>query len=252
MITDIVVSGCSFTHDYKNKTWPRFLIEHFPQAKLHDLSFPGAGNQYISQSMIRYLSTENLKPETTLVLIMWSGITRQDLMVTKTFYDTIPPSSKVNMYNDYWVFNGGILGAWRQLTSLTSSLLTPLFENFYKIVDNNSLAKTTLMHMVQTKEFLENRGYAYKFMSYVNYWKHTNDFVGDPGHEDFSLTYYAENDPWFKNLGSHWIWADDSKNCLYEYAVQHNEIAADKFHPTQAGQEKFTTEILLPQLKEFL
>lgn len=252
MITDLVVGGCSFTHDYSNKTWPRFLIDCMPTAKLHDLSYPGAGNEYISQSMIQYLNCKNLNPKTTLVLIMWSGLTRKDITVSKQCYDIVPNSSKFEICNDYWVFSGGILGAWRQLTMPVSGILKPLFDNFYKIVDNHSLAKNTLMHMIHAKEFLENQGFSYKFMSYVNYWKFGTHEVGDPGHEDFSLTYYAANDPLLDSLGNQWIWTDKDQNCLYEYACAHNELKEDKFHPTLLGQEKFTKNILLPQLTEFL
>jgi hypothetical protein len=252
MITDLVVSGCSFTHNYANKTWPEFLLEHLPKAKLHNLSYPGAGNRYIAHSMMQYLNRNNLDPQTTLILIMWSGLTREDVTVSKEAFEIVPDSSKFKICDDHWVFSGGILGAWRQFNLPVSGVLQPMFENFYRITNNYSMAKNTLIHMINTKTFLEKHGYSYRFMSYVNYWKPMDDLVGDPGHEDFSLTYHCNNDPLLNSLGNNWIWADSEKNCLYEYAQAHKELEDDQFHPTEQGQNRFTKNILVPQLKEFL
>jgi hypothetical protein len=57
---NILVSGCSFTQwpEYvggPNTCWPRYLGELEPGWRIKNLGEPGAGNQYIADSVIRHI-----------------------------------------------------------------------------------------------------------------------------------------------------------------------------------------------------
>lgn len=248
MIKNLVVSGCSFTDDYDGKTWPYYLADNINNCRIHNLSFPGAGNFYIADTIRNFLINEKLNPEETLVLVMWSGMTRQDVLVDQEYYDMLPDSCKTTHYGNRYVVGGGMSGSWQDPPF--NILLKPLFDSYYKFTDTHTMAYDTLMHMANTRYFLERNNYQYKFLSYVNYWTNTPDVLVGRNH-DYSLTYYS-NPKIFCEIGSNWIWADQDKNCLYEYSKQHNMLSKDNFHPATEGHELFTKEILLPQLQDYL
>ena len=83
----LVVSGCSFTYEPMNEwypfAWPSLLAE-FTGMTIDNLAIPGAGNDHISKSLILFLEKKNYNPKDTLVLVMWSGITRIDWICDKT------------------------------------------------------------------------------------------------------------------------------------------------------------------------
>ncbi len=79
----IVTSGCSFTNGAG--TWP-YHIGQRKYGRVHNVADTGAGNSYISRSVIWEVN-DQLKlgndPKDIEVLIMWSGITRKEFLSTK-------------------------------------------------------------------------------------------------------------------------------------------------------------------------
>ena len=83
----LIVSGCSFTSAYKEyvdlndnydfKKWPEILRDKLcPDAKLINVAFSGAGNDYILHSLINKLV--NLpKQSEVLCIAAWTGCTRE-------------------------------------------------------------------------------------------------------------------------------------------------------------------------------
>lgn len=72
MSNHIVVSGCSYTED---AVWPKLL---FPDSEIANLGKSGAGNRYISESIIRSLDPDDLP---NLVFALFSGINRSDVVL---------------------------------------------------------------------------------------------------------------------------------------------------------------------------
>ena len=244
----LLVSGCSFTNDYKFKTWPRYLHDIKPDTQLYDVSFPGAGNHYIAESVIQTILTNNLDPADTLVMVMWSGVSRKDLLVSKEFYELLDPSCKTQVFGACFAHSGGQLGQWA-FKEPPAVLLKPLFENLYKSSDKETMGHESLSSMVRLRDFLEQRNFSYKFMSYVNYWQDTADYIGK--NLDFSLTHYNRNDPLLDNLGNNWIWVDSDYGCFYEYAKQLKQLDVDDFHPAQIVHKSFAEDIILPHVKDY-
>jgi hypothetical protein len=246
LIKTLVVSGCSFTNDYQFKTWPRHLPEVDKNIRLLDVSFPGAGNNYIAESIIQTILYENLDPTETLVLTMWSGISRKDVLVSKDYYNLIDESSKTKLYDQNFAFSGGQIGLW---TTSGNSFLKSLFENWYKSTDHSTMGFESLSSMIRLQSFLEARNFPYKFMSYVNYWQDIPDYIGRNG--DFSLSYYNRDNPYLSLLDKNWIWADHDKNCLFEYARDRGLLDVDQFHPIEAAHKPFANDIILPAVEEY-
>ena len=81
----IVASGCSFTQS--DGTWP-YHIEQQKYGWVHNVGDTGAGNSYISRSVIfevnRLLSLGK-NPQDIEVIVMWSGISRKEFLSTMVF-----------------------------------------------------------------------------------------------------------------------------------------------------------------------
>ena len=165
MIKNFITAGCSFTCN-AGRDWPTIIAEKYNPLCHHNLARGGAGNYYISQSIIECLTNENYKPSETLVIIMWSGYARLDAQVDEQFFKMLNHYQyKTKIYNNHYIFSGGQLGKWHH-----DLLLNDLFKSLYKVINHKILANQTLNHMLSTQLYLEHHGYNYKFLSFINYW----------------------------------------------------------------------------------
>ena len=99
----LVSSGCSFSDNCKNDSpthrWPQFLAEKF-NLSIYNYGQGSAGNDWISQSTIygiHQLLKSGIPSNEILVAVMWSGINRYGLYITKE--ETIDFDSYIN-FND--------------------------------------------------------------------------------------------------------------------------------------------------------
>lgn len=249
MIKNLVVSGCSFTAAAQNKSWANYLHNSFQFDNFRNLAFPGAGNFYISDSVIQCLTNENYPPSETLVLVMWSGPSRMDTLVSDLLFNSLKGGeSKTTLYNNHYVFSGGELGLWRDETFPDFNTLNSLYYGLYKSSNEHTYAHMSLSNMLRLKHFLEFNGYQYKFMSYVNYWNDSDEYAGEV---DKSVVHYSYNKVLLDAvLDSPWIWVNENKDCLFEYS--RNSLNEDGFHPSSAAHAQFAEEIVVPNIKEFL
>lgn len=231
----VLISGCSFTHwpeepgSDKNICWPAALQRLHPDWQIRNLAEPGAGNYYIANGVVRYL-LEN--PDFDMVLIMWSGVSRIDFLTDLTnpewhrMFDDFGFYRRVESCPGQlgYIFSGGALGPWAMNPDMSR-----LFKGLYKVSNNVSLAHTNLIEIVKCQEFLKAKRIPYRFMSYVNYWNHS-EHCSPNG--DFGVLKYPELKPLIKNIDwSQWIFRNDNKDCLYEMAKEANDYHGDHFHP---------------------
>lgn len=78
----LLTSGCSFTSSTLQlegpASWPGFVKDRCGMDHVVDYSFPGAGNEYIGDSILYHLnSTDNV--DDYFVAVMWSGLDRQSI-----------------------------------------------------------------------------------------------------------------------------------------------------------------------------
>jgi len=239
---NILISGCSFTQwpEYPagpNTCWPRYLQELEPTWTVKNIGEAGAGNQYISDGIVRHI-LENPRIQYDRVLVMWSGVSRldyltgledpawQELFTNYGFYRRVDGCPDKLGY----IFSGGQMGTW-----FANPIAEKMFREMYKVSSPLSLATINIMEMIKLRGFLESRGIDYRFMSYVNYWG-LEDNLSRNG--DFGIGKFPEVQRLLQDMDwSKWIFTDERRNGIYEMAVANNDLQDDRFHPATATQQ---------------
>lgn len=241
MIKNFVANGCSFTQTPIGG-WTLPIINKFGPFNHENLACSAAGNDYISKSLIHGLLNLDYVPSETLVMVMWSGVSRVDLTVSDEFYDCLDYPHKHRAHGQNYVFSGGAVGTWSE-----DPFLKPILKPIYKSQDNSTFADNTLLDIYNAQTFLENHGYHYYFMSYVDYWGDDLNPVADM---DFNIPPHASKSLLSKIDFSKWIFADNDKKCLYEFAKSAKLLDADNFHPSEEGYKLFAERVILPRIQE--
>lgn len=249
---NLLISGCSFTKwpEYPggpNICWPRYLQEQNPSWDITNLAEPGAGNQYISDGVIRHL-LEHPEVHYDKVLVMWTGVSRLDFLTSledpawKDMFDSYGFYRRVDACPDKlgYIFSGGQMGTW-----FKNPVAETMFREMYKVSNPLSLATINLMEIIKLQNFLENRGLNYHFMSYVNYWG-DEEYVSRNG--DFGVSKFPETKTLIEAINwDNWIFTDNEHNGLNELSKKNNDYQPDGFHPGDKTQEEWarfvTTQI---------
>ncbi len=234
---NILVSGCSFTQwpeepgSPNNICWPAYLQKMNPDWIIDNRAEPGAGNQYIANSIVQSICS---KPDFyDLVLVMWTGVSRLDFLTDLTNKDWEPLFIDYNFYrridncpNDLgYIFSGGQMGIWYQ-----NKVGHRLFNELYKVSGDRSLAYTNLIEMVKTQHYLRAKNIPYLFMSYVNYWVDTQDYISPNG--DFGVMGIPELRPLIDDIDfSRWLFRNEQRECIYDMAKENKDYHGDEFHP---------------------
>jgi hypothetical protein len=244
MIKNLVVNGCSYT---EGNSWAQSVNIALTPGHYKNLAQIGAGNFYISNSTIDYLSSNNLNPTETLVIVMWSGTGRKDIRISGEWYYHLKNqyACLANAFNDneseYYLFSGGATNSW-----ITNSTTKKVFEWFYKLSDPVTLCKDTLMHIVNLENYLKVNGYQYRFAGYINQWTTETDHSPIVG--DYSIGHFLKDVPIYKNYNfNNWIFVDQQRNCLGEFASSIGELDATS-HPTTTAHRLFAEQIIIPAL----
>lgn len=247
MFTNLVVGGACFSTGAVS--WVTQVTDELGIKNCVNLSEGGAGNQYISRSTIDYLDHAGLDTQSTLVLVMWNSPGRRDVTVSKEYFDRLVYGPKKNLNIGeigHWVFSGGLTHSW-----LNRDETKKIWEHHYtNTMDPVNHCKDTLDCIDNLYNYLTVHGYQFRFMTYVNCWQEDRpDTVGP----DYSIAHYSGHLPSFKKIDfSKWIFINNQQDGLFEYAKQHRELMADKFHPTELIQQQFATDFVVPNLKGLL
>lgn len=255
MIKHLIANGCSFTEDTDSHTpWPRVTADHLRISSYHNLALGGSGNYYIATSTIEYLESHDFIPEETLVLIMWSGISRKDWMISQSWADYFRRSYNHVPQRNYFVRNapedivyylcsGGHVGSW-----LEDSQVSTFFHPLYRVSSPETLCKESLHLFLHLQNYLLVRGYKWAFTTFMNLWYLS---VVDQGETDFrigSKAYSLTRDFDF----SHWFFTDDNRNGFAEFALQYDANETVDGHPSELSHARFAKEIVLPSIERIL
>jgi hypothetical protein len=219
----LVTSGCSFTSSTMQldtpASWPGYAIDRCRFDHGIDYSYPGAGNDYIGDSILYHFS--NIPDSETnqyIVVIMWSGIDRVENKISNS-------TDQPNL--------GGV--NYQRLESAD------------EITFGSKQAEQSFQKMLEVYDYLTNRKINFLFTCYSN-------LLFPPYIPKRDTT--KEFDHWLtKNkiemLGN-LDWApSDPMNYLYEYAFTHNYLnQGDGFHPPVECNLEWTDKILLPELEK--
>ena len=223
----LVCGGCSFT-DQRNDlhvplAWPGYLVARCGFERAIDVSRTGAGNEYITTSILNQLEQmTDREIQDILLLIVWTGpnrlerlIDRQQLEGWEGYVDSVQFARSSldpkNMSLDPRFYKGEVLRSWKNIV---------LLENY-----------------------LKSRDIAFGFSFFYN--------AFDP-----PFLPRASTDVEFAGwLDKHKLqrlrqcsWLHDHSDSLYEYCFYQDLLSQDLFHPTSEGQLRWTDEILIPAL----
>jgi len=254
MIKNLVANGCSFTEEQGHYVcWPRVVANDLGVEHYTNLAQGGSGNHYISTSTIEYLETQDLDPDQTLILIMWSGISRKDVMISQPWaqhfrrtYCCVPlrhyPVAPGRDDRVWYICSGGQAGSW-----IDDADAAKFFHPFYKASDPESLCKESLHNFLHLKNYLACEGYQFAFTSFMNLWNPSAVDQGEIefriGQFEFSLSRKFDFGPWF--------FANDQKDGFAEFALEHGDPTING-HPSGQSHERFARDIVIPALERML
>lgn len=216
---NLLVSGCSFTFNNSEVnicTWPYYLADLAQFETVYDLSQIAAGNNHIFNSVIYEIeANNNITPENTLIIVMWSGLTRTDVIVeqgqrNEMHYRFDKRFSTLNIYND----------------PKNTNPVDELSFLYKKIVSPDSQILESLIKIKALQGYLEFRNFRYVFLSWM-----------DPAPElsriQTPLTMIIDNIPY-----------------LYEFVQQRNMLIPNDGHPSPDGHLLWTRNCLIPGLSD--
>jgi hypothetical protein len=220
--THLVTSGCSFTAStVQLKTaasWPGYVMDRCRFDQCIDYSYPGAGNEYIGDSILHFFSKiPDAQIKQYMAVVMWSGIDRK---VEKVIGDFMPNLDGV---------------AYRYLQSYNQQ---PYNQQLRTIQAQESANK-----IMQVYKYLLERKISFVFSFYSNLlfppfipkrdttWEFNNYLPK-------SLLTQLQNLPWVPDTGM---------DFLYEYAFANDFLnSGDYFHPPAECNLQWTDKVLLP------
>lgn len=250
MIKNLIVSGCSFTDNRRHPTWVDTVAEQLTTTTVINLGRAGAGNAYISQSVIDCLTRNHFAPTETMVIVMWSGPDRHDVRVAGDYWYLLEDyHSKTNIGDPdgYWVFSGGRSNSWIDHVETRK-----LFLHHYTTIDPVIMCSQTLYQILMLSVYLEHQGFSQYFMSHLNYWD------SDPSRESvtdgsLNVAFFCRNLPIFQCMAfDRWIFSNNNKDSIYEFCRDRDLLSADQFHPSAMGHKLYAEQIIAPYLERKL
>ena len=177
----IITGGCSFTNC--GKSWP-YHINQSKHGWVHNIGTPGAGNQYISRSVIYQVDrmlNEGTNPSDISVLVMWSGVDRYEVLSTER--ETPMHKLYISGNDMNWLEN--FVGRENEykipfeescwLKSSTRGMewenkpVVKLFDNYFKnfYTEEESFIRT-LESILRLQWYLNSKNIRYRLMSWQN------------------------------------------------------------------------------------
>lgn len=220
----LVTSGCSFTAAHLSDTassWPGYILDRCRFDHCIDYSYPGAGNEYIGDSILHFFSqVPDNKVEQYMAIIMWSGIDRKE--------EKIPGKEMPNI--------NGI--TYRRKENWPTLPPTDKQERSARAIESAN-------KILELYEYLSSRKIAHAFCLYSNLLfapyipKRDTTFEFD-GYISKSLMKQLQNLPWITK---------EPFEFMYEYGFKNDLLnSIDQFHPNFECNLKWTDQVLLPKM----
>jgi hypothetical protein len=224
----LVTSGCSFTSSTLQlataASWPGYVLDRCRFDQGIDYSYPGAGNEYIGDSILtHFANVPDNEVDQYMVIIMWSGL---DRLEDKILGEKMPNLNGVT---------------YQRVKD--ADPLAPLVLSKQQKIDRTA---TSANKMFEVFEYLTRRKIAFVFTLYSN-------LLFPPYVPKRDTTFEFDNflpKEQLKKLRA-WPWIPSQPmDFLYEYMVVNNFGTEDDFHPLAECNLSWTDNILLPGLQK--
>jgi len=234
---NLVVGGCSFTYTNPSQvptTWPYYFRDLAGFKQVYSCAMPGAGNNFISQSMVWGLETKKLSPETTMVVVMWSGHDREDAIFSSDAID--------NSANYVYNFTDNVCHGTTGGSSRNGDGNTRWFgyRDIHKYKSFESRAVENAIWKIQLKKYLDASGYKSIFVDFL-----------DPSvpnrTANFDIVKFLPD-----TIKETYISIMDQMQNIYSFSLKRMLLTDDDFHVSPDGNLAWTREILIPYCKDGL
>ena len=218
--TILVTSGCSFTSSTTQldtaASWPGYVVDRCRFDHCIDYSYPGAGNDYIGDSILyHFKDMTDTELSKHFVIVMWSGIDRVESKIANS-------SAQPNL--------GGICYSRLANTNGASEQAQRSYDKIFEIYNYLSGRKINFAFTFYSNLL---------FPPYIPKRDTTKEF-------DNWLTQDQLNN--LKKLS--WV-PTRPMDFLYEYAWRNDYLNhGDQFHPPSAANLSWTDSVLLPGLEK--
>lgn len=221
---NLLVSGCSFTYNNSEKdvcSWPYYLRDLANFKQVYDCSQSGAGNNHIFNSVVNEIELNpEINPETTMIIIMWSGFARTDVIATKDLTRDWHHMSNFHFNDQFATLS--IFDVTNKNTDLDM-----LCYHYRRLIDSNAQIYQSMIKIIALYHYLKQKKFKFIFLNYK-----------DPTEEINSLD---------TPLGDIVRSMLDPVLYLYAYAVSENNKEPCG-HPTPNGYLNWTRNHLIPYL----
>ena len=232
-LKNLIVSGSSFVynnHENSAVTWPYYLRDLGNFDQVFDTSLPGVGNNHISNSTQWALDHNNINPNNSLVIIMWTN---------PYLDDCIYPPLNGNNYSFQFNYSENVI------TTLTGGIdskgnASQAFKEFTLDKSNESRAIENYLYMLGLYNYLKVNNYKFLFFSDC-------DFLLPVRNSILNIKEYLP----------HRIKENLNKMFTkiitpYEWALKNDLLWHDDFHPSPDGHLDWTRKVLLPKLQTII
>lgn len=226
----ILASGCSFTAGGPKQSWPTLISS---KDYVNNLGRASAGNKYICQSIMHELILKNSFYD--MVLVMWSGLQRVDLGISKYTNDLLNGTHSTTLNDRSYGFVGD------DYTHAYGAGLFKIFgQEYFMLTNEEANVFESLIQVISLQSFLKSKSIPYRFMSYVNYWNDSDQVTNlNCGIYKYQSCLALAEQIDFGNF----IFYNTQRDGIYELVKKDNLLDNDGFHPSVAGHQAWANLI---------
>lgn len=235
-IQNLIVSGCSFTQNISQQysiAWPEYLAQRYSIPNLVNCAVGGAGNSHINSTTQWALEYTLYDPKQSLVVVMWSGNDRDDLIIDSSYLDPT--------YLFRFDYADGVSAA---VTGGSSDRCrTNAQQSFRVVADLKSPASRAVenyLYVNSLYNYLQNHGYRFVFLDYL-------DRSLPSRTVDFDITLYLPEE-----LAQRYRSRFAPVENIYAWCLRRDLLTDDDFHPSPDGHLAWTDRVLIPYLDSIL
>jgi hypothetical protein len=262
-VTRVLVSGCSYT---QGAIWPQLV---YPGAEIINLGRSGAGNTYISDSIVDAIDKYH---DIDQVFVLFSAVNRSDIVVPNTpiirkFLEEYRYGQVLN--NQCYIFSGGdkytkqILRNYKNIKSETWPEIDNIDDYLslsydirkecqeHKIFNFDMYGLTGMLQHVMMLNYLDNKSFL-SDKTYLSVKRCIDTLENADIPYQFSFIY----NPWNKNLSSQLgilekhsklrkqiNWDKYVDFTPFEFCLKHQLLADDMFHLSQLGETAWAEKL---------